>query len=259
MVFNTFSFEPTKKEIFLVYREVPEFSEITNRPSSSSPLSVSPTARRTPPVDLIHGASATKWTQGSSPAPPGLPLGTSPRGHAPLRPSRAATPPRHAARRLLAPPARRRVAPDQIDLPQTPIASPRCSPAYKEDPRPAVARLSLLLPPSAVHHGQRDLARVDQPSQPRIAPSNHPSSFATPQLSSMRAESSPNLFPSPFPFRAAAGELGLIADRPTQRETVHESYPRRFLTLSQCSCVRRSSTPSPASPTPPATELILRH
>ena len=41
LVFNTFSFEPSKKEIFLVYREVPEFLEITNRPSSSSPLSVS--------------------------------------------------------------------------------------------------------------------------------------------------------------------------------------------------------------------------
>ena len=37
----TFLFEPSKKEIILVYREVPEFSEITNRPSSSSPISVS--------------------------------------------------------------------------------------------------------------------------------------------------------------------------------------------------------------------------
>ena len=119
--------------------------------------------------------------------------------------------------------------------------------------RKGVARLSLLLPPSAVHHGQRDLARVDQPSQPRIAPSNHPSSFATLQLSSTRAESSPNPSPSPFPFRAAAGELGLTADRPTQRETVHESYPRSFLTLSRCSCARRSCTPSPPAPTTPAT------
>ena len=36
LVFNTFSFEPSKKEIFLVYREVPELLEITGRPSSSS-------------------------------------------------------------------------------------------------------------------------------------------------------------------------------------------------------------------------------
>ena len=204
-------------------------------------------------MDLVHGASVAKWTQGSSPAPPGLPLGTSPRGHAPLRPSRAATPSRHAARRLVAPPARRRVAPDQIDLPQTPIASPRCSPAYKLPQSPAVARLPLLLPPSTVRHGRRDLARADWPPQPRTAASIHPSSFATPQSSSTCAESSPNPSPSPFPFRAAAGELGLTADRPTQRETVHENYPRSFLTLSWCSCARCSSTPNPPSPTTPAT------
>ena len=42
--------------------------------------------------------------------------------------------------------------------------------------------------------------------------------------------------PSPFPFCAAAGELGLTADRPTQRENVHESHPRSFLMLSWCSC-----------------------
>src|SRR6185312_2880140 len=116
LVFNTFSFEPSKKEIFLVYREVPEFSEITKRPSppflSSRLLCF---ARRTPPVDLVHGAFAAKWTQGSAPAPPGLPLGTSPRGHAPLRPSRAAMPPRHAA-----PPARSARSPPSLPRPVWP-------------------------------------------------------------------------------------------------------------------------------------------
>ena len=57
----------------------------------------------------------------------------------------------------------------------------------------------------------------------------------------------------PFPFCAAAGELGLTADRLTQRENVHESYPWSFLTLSRCSCAPRSSTTSPPSPTTPAT------
>ena len=214
-----------------------------------------PYAAGGPRPQRVHG----QVDQGSPPAPPGPPLGTSPRSHASLAPSRAATPPRHAQRRLLAPPARHRVAPDQIDLPQMPLPSPRCSLAYKYPQSPAVARLPLLLPPPAVRHGRRDLARADRPPQPRIAPSNHPRSFATPQLSSTHAESNPNPSPSPFPFRAAAGELGLTADRPTQRETVHESYPRSFLTLSRCSCTRRSSTPSPASPTPLATEHLLRH
>ena len=132
----------------------------------------------------------------------------------------------------------------------SPINSPRT---------PTVARFPLFLPPATVRHGRRDLARADRPPQPRIAPSNHPSNFATLQLSSTHAESSPNPSPSPFPFLAAAGELGLAADRPTQREIMHESYPRSFLTLSRCPCTRCSSTPSPASPTPPATELLLRH
>ena len=38
-----------------------------------------------------------------------------------------------------------------------------------------------------------------------------------------------------------------------QRETEHDSYPRRILKLSRCSCTPRSSTPSPPSPTTPAT------
>ena len=136
-------------------------------------------------------------------------------------PSRHAAPP--CAAPLPAPPARCRVAQDQIDRPQTPLPSPRCSLAYKYPQSSTVARLPLLLPPPAVRHGRRDLARVDRPPQPRIAPSNHPSSFATPQLSSTRAESNPNPFQSPFPFCAAVGELGLTADRPAQRESVHES------------------------------------
>ena len=36
-------------------------------------------------------------------------------------------------------------------------------------------------------------------------------------------------------------------------ESVHESYPRRILMLSQCLCAPRSSTPSPPSPTTPVT------
>src|SRR6185437_10046329 len=93
-------------------------------------------------------------------------------------------------------------------------------------------------------HGRRDLARADRPPHPCIAPSNHPSSFATPQLSSTRAESNPNPFPSPFPFCAAAGELGLTSDRPAQRECVHESYPRSILKLSRCSCAFLYPEPS---------------
>ena len=133
-----------------------------------------------------------------------------------------------------------------------PLPSPRCSLAYKYPQSPAVAWLPLL-PPPAVRHGRRDLARADRPPQPCIAPSNHPRSFSTSQLCSTRAESNPNPSPSPFPFRAAAGELGLTADRPAQRETEHESYPRSILMLSRCSCAPRSSTPSPSSPTTPAT------
>jgi len=42
-------------------------------------------------------------------------------------------------------------------------------------------------------------------------------------------ESNPNLLPTPFPFCAAAGELGLTADRLAQRESVPNSYPGRIL------------------------------
>src|SRR6185369_12122258 len=137
----------------------------------------------------------------------GPPLGTSPRAHASQTRSRAATPPPPCAAPLPAPPARRRVAQGQIDCPQTLLTSPRSSLAYKYPQNSSVARLLLLPPPPAVRHGRRDLARADQPPQPYIAPSNHPRSFSTFQLSSTRMESKPNPFPTPFPFCAAAGEL----------------------------------------------------
>src|SRR6185312_4262647 len=43
----------------------------------------------------------------------------------------------------------------------------------------------------------------------------------------------------------------LTADRPNPGESGHASYPRSFLTLPRCSCVRRLSSPSSPSPTPP--------
>src|SRR6185312_15696711 len=96
---------------------------------------------------------------GSPPAPPGPPLGTFPRAHASQTRSRDATPPPSCAAPLPAPPARRRVAQGQIDCPQTLLTSPRSSLAYKYPQNSSVARL-LLLPPPAVRHGRRDLARA---------------------------------------------------------------------------------------------------
>src|SRR6185369_1423448 len=107
-----------------------------------------------------------------------------------------------------------------------------------------------LLPP--LRHGRRDPALADRLAQPHIAPSDHRNSFATSQLRSTRAESSPNLLPTPFPFCAAAGELRLTADRPAPKKTEHDSYPRSFLELTRCSCAPCSSTPSPPSPPAPA-------
>src|SRR6185503_18953290 len=83
--------------------------------------------------------------------------------------------------------------------------------------------------------------------------SDHPASFSTLQLSSTRAESNPFPFSMPFPFCAAAGDLELTADRPALRETEHDSYPRRILKLSRCSCAPCSPTPSSPSPTTLAT------
>ena len=105
--------------------------------------------------------------------------------------------------------------------------------AYKDPPSSTVAPFSsfFLLPP--LRHGRRDLARVDRPPQPYIIPSNHRSSFSTFQLSSTHAESNAIPLPTPFPFCADADELGLTADRPAQRESVHDSYPRRILKLSR--------------------------
>ena len=48
LVFNTFSFEPSKKEIFLVYREVPKLLEIIDRPSPPLPSLLFCFARRPP-------------------------------------------------------------------------------------------------------------------------------------------------------------------------------------------------------------------
>jgi len=47
--------------------------------------------------------------------------------------------------------------------------------------------------------------------------------------SSLRSPSAPPLASS-----------GLTADRPNPRESKNDSYPRSFLTLSRCSCARRS-------------------
>jgi hypothetical protein len=63
LVFNTFSFEPKKIEIILVYRIVPELLGNHKLVPISISLSVSPPPARTPPADLIHGASAANWTQ----------------------------------------------------------------------------------------------------------------------------------------------------------------------------------------------------
>ena len=96
LVFNTFSFEPSKYEIFLVYREVPGFSEIADIPSPPSLSSRFLCFARRPPYAAggphprcVHG----QMDPGSPLAPPGLPLGTSPRAHASQTHPRAATPP----------------------------------------------------------------------------------------------------------------------------------------------------------------------
>ena len=130
LVFNTFSFEPSKTEIILIYREVPELLKFANESMFPSPLSASPPLARTPPVDLVHGASVAKWTRGSPPRPLGLPLGPSSRRRASPTPPRAALP---CNPPLLPPPPRRRAVSGQTDLSQTPLASPRSPPAYKYD------------------------------------------------------------------------------------------------------------------------------
>ena len=256
LVFNTFSFEPSKKEIFLVYQEAPEFSEITNRPSPSSlPCLLLCFARRPPYADggppprRVRGqVDPGELSSATWPASWHLPMLTRVRGALPSRHARPAMQLATCSLRQLA-----------VESPQTKSTFPR-----RRSPRPgllspinsprtpAVAQFLLFLPSSTVRHGRRDLAHADRPPQPRIAPSNHPSSFATPQLSSTRVESNPIPLPTPFPFCAAAGELGLTADRPAQRESEHDSYPRRILKLTWCSCVPYSPTPSPPSPTTPA-------
>ena len=121
MVFNTFSFEPSKKEIFLFYREVPELLEITDRPLPPSLPSLLLCFARRPPYAAggprprrVRG----QMDPGKPPASLGLPLGTSPRSHASQTLSRAATPPPSYAAPLAAPPARRRAPQTQTRLPR---------------------------------------------------------------------------------------------------------------------------------------------
>ena len=67
--------------------------------SLSSRCSVSPAARRTPPVDLVHGASAAKWTREALQRHLARPLAPS---HADTRPKRSPEPPRRPAMQLAA-------------------------------------------------------------------------------------------------------------------------------------------------------------
>ena len=166
--------------------------------------------------------------------------------------SRAATTPRPAQRRCLLrplavePPRTKSTAPSHC-IPPPGAPWPIKTPSTPQS-RPFFP--FFLLPP--LRHGRRDPARADRLAQPHIAPSDHRSSFATSQLSSMRAESNPNPLPTPFPFCAAAGELRLTADRPAPKETEPDSYPRSIHELTRCSCAPCSPTPSPPSPPAPA-------
>ena len=182
LVFNTFSFELSKSEIFLVYREVPGFSKIADIPSPPSLSSRFLCFARRPP----YAASGPRprrvrgqMDPGKPPASLGLPLGTSPRSHASWAPCRADTTPRHAQRRC---PLR----PLAVESPRAKSTAPR-----RYSPRPGAPwpigtpRIPpscgfssfLLLPP--LRHGRRDLARADRLPQPYIVPSDHRSSFAT--------------------------------------------------------------------------------
>src|SRR6185436_7544317 len=221
-------------------------------PSLSPPACSVRAARRTPPVDFVHRAPTAKWTRGNRLAPPGPPLGTSSRAHASQAAPRAATTPPPCAAPL-------QLRPLAVELPRAKSTAPsHCIPPpgapwpIKTPSTPQSRPFSpfFLLPP--LRHGRRDPALADRLAQPHIAPSDHRNCFATSQLRSTRAESSPNLLPTPFPFCAAAGELRLTADRPAPKKTEHDSYPRSFLELTRCSCVPCSPTPSPPSPPAPA-------
>ena len=177
MVFNTFPFEPPKYEIILVYREVPGFFEITDRPSPS-PLSL-PGAlfHRRPPY--AARAPAAKWTRGNLSTPPGPPLGTSSRAHESQTPPRAATTPRPAQRRCL-------LRPLAVESPRAKSTAPRRhiphpgAPWPIKTPRTPPSRpfsSFFFLPP--LRHGRRDPALADRLAQPHIAPSDHRNSFAT--------------------------------------------------------------------------------
>ena len=136
--------------------------------------------------------------------------------HAHTRPRRAPEPPRHPRQAQRRCPLRQpAVEPSRAKSTAPRHYSPHPGAPWSiRTPRapPSRAFFSFfLLPP--LRHGRRDLARADQPPQPYIVPSNHRSSFPTFQLSSTRAESNPIPLPTPFPFYAAAGELGLTADR----------------------------------------------
>ena len=194
---------------------------------------------------------------------PNGPRGVSQRHLArPLAPPRAHTrprpfpePPRHprpAQRRCLLHPLAVESPRAKSTAPSHCIPSPGAPWPIKTPSTPQSRPFSpfFLLPP--LRHGRRDPALADRLAQPHIAPSDHRNSFATSQLRSTRAESSPNLLPTPFPFCAAAGELRLTADRPAPKKTEHDSYPRSFHELTRCSCAPCSSTPSPPSPPAPA-------
>ena len=120
-----------KIKIILVYKMVPKILRNHKPVPTSISLSVSPLPARTPPVDLVHGASADNWTQESTPGTPRRPLGLSSCTHVSLDTWALATPPtlRRAAsyvRHLTV----ERLWPGST-YPRSSLASPRSPLAYK--------------------------------------------------------------------------------------------------------------------------------
>ena len=119
LVFNTFSFEPSKKEIFLVYREVPELLEITDRPSPPSLPSLLLCFARRPPY--AAGGPRPRHVRGQvdpgerSSATWPAPWHISKRIRAP-----EALPSRHAAPPCSSPPARSARSPSSRPGPNRP-------------------------------------------------------------------------------------------------------------------------------------------
>ena len=119
LVFNTFSFEPSKKEIFLVYREVPELLEITNRPSPPSLPSLLLCFARGPPY--AAGGPRPRRVRGQV-DPRELSSATWPASwHLPtLTRVLGALPSRHAAPPCSSPPARSATLPSSRHSPDRP-------------------------------------------------------------------------------------------------------------------------------------------